>query len=67
MVVAGFFLPSINPDITGGVTNRALSIVAIFITACLLHHEGQIRVRLAEQTMRAEAADQVKTFGCSIT
>jgi signal transduction histidine kinase len=61
MVVIGFFLPSIPADFSTGLANRGLSIAAIFITAYLIHHERQIRDRLAEQTARAEAADRVKT------
>ena len=61
LVVIGFFLPSIGRDVTSNVINRALSIGAILITACLIHHERLIRERLAEQTARAEAADRAKT------
>ncbi len=60
MVVVGFFLPEVNPDIVVGVTNRGLSIAAIFTTAFLIRHERKIRERLAEQTVRAEVADRVK-------
>jgi signal transduction histidine kinase len=41
--------------------NSGLSIGAILVTAYLIHHERQIRERLAEQTARAEAADRAKT------
>ena len=61
MVAIGYFFPSINPDIVAGILNRVLSIAAIFVTAYLVHHERAIRDRLAEQTARAEAADQAKT------
>lgn len=61
MVIVGYFIPSIGSDPTGSLVNRGLSIGAILITACLIHHERQIRERLAEQTARAEAADRAKT------
>ena len=61
LVVAGYFWPFVGADATSSVINRALSIGAILITACLIHHERQIRERLAEQTIRAEAADRAKT------
>lgn len=61
MVIAGFFLPSIGPDPISRLVNCCLSIGAILVTVCLIHHERQTRVRLAEQTARAEAADRAKT------
>jgi signal transduction histidine kinase len=61
LVIIGFFAPGLDTEIVAGLTNRVLSIVAIVITAYLIHHEGQIRSRLAAQTERAEAADRAKT------
>jgi two-component system cell cycle sensor histidine kinase PleC len=61
LITVGFFLPSVSADTTSSVINRALSIAAILITACLVHHERQMRERLAEQTARAEVADSAKT------
>jgi len=61
LVVIGFFAPGLETVVVAGLTNRMLSIVAILITAYLIHHEGQIRARLAAQTERAEAADRAKT------
>ncbi len=61
LVVIGFFAPGLDSVVVAGLTNRLLSIVAIVITAYLIHHEGQIRTRLAAQTERAEAADRAKT------
>lgn len=61
MVVAGFVSPAMNADLLSSITNRGLSIVAIMVTAYLIQHERRIRDRLAEQTVRAEAADRAKT------
>ena len=61
MIITGFFLPIINPDQSVALTNRALSIVAVLITATLVHHARDIQERLAEQTRRAEAAERMKT------
>lgn len=61
MVVIGYFLPSINPDIFTALANRLLSVIAIFLTAYLIRNERRIRDKLAEQTVRAEAADRAKT------
>lgn len=60
LVVIGFFVPGLDSEVVAGMTNRMLSIAAILITAYLIHHEGQIRTRLAAQTERAEAADRAK-------
>ena len=61
LVIIGFAVPGLDTELIAGLTNRMLSIVAILITAYLIHHEGQIRARLAAQTERAEAADRAKT------
>lgn len=57
----GFFFPIINPDTTIAIVNRALSIVALFTTAALVYHARLTQDRLAEQTVRAEAAERLKT------
>lgn len=57
----GFFFPIINPDAGIAFVNRALSIIALFTTAGLIHHARMIQDRLAEQTARAEAAERLKT------
>ncbi len=57
----GFFFPIINPDTTIAIINRTLSIVALFTTAALVRHARMIQDRLAEQTVRAEAAERLKT------
>jgi len=61
MVTIGFFYPAINPDVPDAIIDRGLSIAAIFLTAFLIHQSRQISDRLAEQTKRAETADQAKT------
>jgi K+-sensing histidine kinase KdpD len=60
LVVVGFLFPRIRPDIVTGAANRALSIVAVFVTAFLVHHERLVCEQLAEQTARAATADRVK-------
>ena len=60
MVGLGFFLPVINESAVEAAINRLISIVAIFVIAGLLHHGRRIQARLAEQTQRAERADQAK-------
>ena len=60
LVVVGFFVPAVDPDIVAGASDRGLSIAAIFATAFLVHHERKARERLIEQTIRANAAERVK-------
>jgi signal transduction histidine kinase len=60
MVIVGFFLPLMDPDIFTALTNRILSVAAIFMTAYLIHQERLMRAQLARQTTRAEAADRAK-------
>jgi hypothetical protein len=60
LVVVGFFFPRISPDIVTAAANRALSIVAIFVTAFLVHHERLVCEQLTEQTVRAATADRGK-------
>ena len=59
MVVIGAFLPSIYPDLTILICNRALSLGAVFATALFMHHARAIQDRLTDQTLRAEAAEQI--------
>ena len=61
LIVGGFFFPVINPDQSVALTNRTLSIVAVIVTATLVHHARDIQDRLAAQTQRAEAAERMKT------
>lgn len=61
MVVLGFFLPIVNPQIAQGIVNRVLSLFAIFVTAALVRYARGIQEQLAQQTARAEAAERVKT------
>ena len=61
MIIAGFFFPILNPDQSVALTNRTLSIVAVIVTAVLVNHARDIQERLAEQTLRAEAAERMKT------
>jgi signal transduction histidine kinase len=60
LVVVGFFVSAVDPDIVAGASDRGLSIAAIFATAFLVHHERKARERLVEQTIRANAAERVK-------
>lgn len=60
MVTAGFFLPVINESMVEAAINRVASVVAIFVTAGLLHYGRRAQERLAEQTLRAERADRAK-------
>ncbi len=61
MVVVGFFLPVVAPHVGHGVFVRAISVMAIFITAALVRHARTIREKLAAQTKRAEAAERIKS------
>jgi signal transduction histidine kinase len=61
MIGIGFFAPDIGSELGTGLVNRILSVVAIVAVAYLIHHERRIYDRLAEQTVRAEAADQAKS------
>lgn len=61
MVIAGTFIPSIAPELRELIWNRALSICAIFATAAFTWHARSIQEKLAEQTSRAEAAEQIKS------
>ena len=61
MVVLGFFLPVINPDVIASLTNRGLSLLAIWVTAMLVRYERYVRDRLIDQRRRAQAAERTKT------
>jgi signal transduction histidine kinase len=61
LITIGFFFPVMNPDTAIAMINRALSVAAIFITAALVRHARTVQDHLAEQTARAEAAEQLKT------
>ncbi len=60
LVGIGFVLPVISENVTEAVANRVLSIAAIWIVAALMRHERNVAEQLAEQTRRAEIADQAK-------
>ena len=47
MVAIGAFLPSIDPDLLGLVSNRLLSVLAILATAVLVYHARRIQELLA--------------------
>ncbi|MSO99967.1 MAG: HAMP domain-containing histidine kinase [Acetobacteraceae bacterium] len=61
MVVLGAVFPALNPDLEVLLLNRFLSIVAVLATAAFVRHGRSIQDRLAEETERAEAAEQIKT------
>jgi signal transduction histidine kinase len=61
MVATGYFFPEVNTDLLVSVGNRLLSILAILVTAALVHYSLDTQKKLAEQTARAEAAEQLKT------
>jgi signal transduction histidine kinase len=60
LVAVGLFLPVVSENVAEAVANRVLSIAAIWIVAALLRHERNVAEQLAEQTRRAEIADQAK-------
>ena len=61
LVVVGAFFPAVDPDLPDLIGNRFLSILAILATAAFVRHARATQERLAAQTRRAEAAEQVKT------
>jgi signal transduction histidine kinase len=61
MVLLGFFLPTLNPDVPASLVNRVLSLLAIGVTAMLVRYERYVRDRLIEQRRRALAAERTKT------
>lgn len=60
LVGVGLFLPVVSENVVTAVANRTLSIAAIWIVATLMRHERNVAEQLAEQTRRAELADQAK-------
>jgi len=61
MVIVGAFVPVFSPDMPDMIGNRVLSILAIIATAIFVRHARNIQDRLAAETRRAEAAEQIKT------
>jgi signal transduction histidine kinase len=61
MVVIGACAPVVDSDLPDMIGNRVLSIFAISATAFFVHHAREIQERLAAETRRAEAAEQIKT------
>lgn len=61
MVMIGFFLPTLNSDVTASLINRVLSLLAIIVTAVLVRYERYVRDRLIEERRRAQAAERTKT------
>jgi signal transduction histidine kinase len=61
MVIAGAFLPAVASDLPDLIGNRVLSILAIVATAFFVHHARVTQERLAAETRRAEAAEQMKS------
>lgn len=61
MVIAGAFLPAVDSDLPDLIGNRVLSILAIVATAFFVHHARVTQERLAAETRRAEAAEQMKS------
>ena len=60
LVGVGLFLPVVSENVAEAIANRVLSIAAIWIVAALMRHERNVAEQLAEQTRRAELADQAK-------
>jgi two-component system, cell cycle sensor histidine kinase DivJ len=60
LVAVGLFLPIVSENVVEAVANRVLSIAAIWIVAALMRHDRNVAEQLAEQTRRAEIADQAK-------
>jgi signal transduction histidine kinase len=61
MVAIGYFLPTVNVDVPASLMNRALSVVAIVITAVLVRYERYVRDRLVEQRRHAQTAERTKS------
>jgi signal transduction histidine kinase len=61
MVLVGTFVPGLHPSLYDLIGNRALSVVAILVTAGLVSHAWKVREDLAAQTRRAEEAERLKT------
>ena len=61
MVVLGAIFPSIDPDVGDLTGNRVLSLCAVFATAAFVRHARMTQDRLTKQTLRAEAAERIRT------
>jgi signal transduction histidine kinase len=61
MVIVGSFFPVVAYDVPGLLENRALSICAVLATAAFVRHARSIQDQLVGQTIRAEAAERIKT------
>jgi len=59
--IIGAFFPTLDRDVFELVGNRALSTLALLATAAFTWHARSIQEQLAEQTKRAEAAEQIKS------
>jgi hypothetical protein len=45
LITIGYFVPAVHPERSAAVTNRALSIAAVIVTAVLLRHARHIQDR----------------------
>jgi signal transduction histidine kinase len=61
MNIIGAFFPDVARDVAELVVNRVLSTMALLATAAFTWRARLIQEQLAEQTMRAEAAEHIKT------
>lgn len=61
MIGIGYFLPVVNADVVDSVGNRLLSLAAVLVTAIMVRYAREIQYQLAEQTLRAEAGEQLKS------
>jgi signal transduction histidine kinase len=61
MNIIGAFFPNVARDVTELVVNRVLSTMALLATAAFTWHARLIQEQLAAQTVRAEAAERIKT------
>jgi signal transduction histidine kinase len=59
--IIGAYYPDVNEDLIDLIGNRVLSIVSILATALFVRHARNIQDQLAEQTRRAETAEEIKT------
>ncbi len=61
MIVVGCLLPKFPNSLADVIASRSLSLVGVLVSAVLVHHAHRMQERLAEQTVRAQAADRMKT------
>ena len=61
MVVVGYFFPVVTPNPLNGIVTRALSLLAIFVTATLIRYARRVQEALTVATERAEAAERAKS------